>query len=454
MAAGGVVRATCIERSTMALFTRDALNPGVKPREVWGWALYDFANSGYTTVVLTAVFSAYFVAGVAGKAEWATLAWTLALSLSYGIVMLTMPAIGAYADRHASKKRLLVISTLSCVICTAGLALVPHFTGTAKVAVALALIVLSNVFYSYGESLIAAFLPELAKGDAMGRVSGWGWCLGYVGGMLALGLSLGYVLWAQGQGIKADQFVPVTMLITASVYGLAACFTFAWLGERAVPNPRAVGRGGLADAFAQLRDTFHRARSFPDFMWLMACALFYQGGVAVAITLAAIYAEQVIGFQPTETMVLIFVLNIAAAVGAMTFGHWQDRIGHKLALGLTLICWVLTCLIAAWSTSKDQFWWAAAIAGVSMGASQSAGRAMAGLFAPPKQTAEFFALWTFSTRLASIFGPLSYGLITWATGGNQRIAILCTSVLFIVGLALLMPVNMQRGREAALRETE
>ena len=448
-----VAHVTCTESCAMALFTRDALNPGVKPREVWGWALYDFANSGYTTVVLTAVFSAYFVAGVAGKAEWATLAWTLALSLSYAIVMLTMPAIGAYADRHAAKKRLLAMSTLSCVICTAGLALVPQFSGTAKVAVALGLIVLSNVFFSYGDSLIAAFLPELAKGEAMGRVSGWGWGLGYVGGMLALGLSLGYVLWAQAQGIKADQFVPVTMLITAAVYGLAACFTFAWLKERAVPNPQAERQGGVADAFAQLRDTFHRARDFPDFMWLLACALFYQGGVAVAITLAAIYAEQVIGFQPTETMVLIFVLNVAAAIGALAFGHWQDRIGHKLALCLTLLGWILTCLIAAWSTSKGQFWWAAAIAGVSMGASQSAGRAMAGLFAPPKQTAEFFALWTFSTRLASIFGPLSYGLITWATGGNQRIAILSTSVLFIVGLVLLIPVNMQRGRHAALRES-
>ena len=448
------VHVTCTELGNMALFTRDALHPGVKPREVWGWALYAFANSGYTTVVLTAVFSAYFVGGVANKAEWATLAWTLALSLSYAIVMLTMPAIGAYADRHASKKRLLVMSTLSCVVCTAGLALVPQFEGTAKVAVALGLIVLSNVFYSYGESLIAAFLPELAKGDAMGRVSGWGWGLGYVGGMLALGLSLGYVLWAQAQGIKADQFVPVTMLITAAVYGLAACFTFAWLKERAVPNQLAARRGGVADAFAQLRETFNKARSFPDFMWLMACALFYQGGVAVAITLAAIYAEQVIGFQPTETMVLIFVLNVAAALGALAFGHWQDRIGHKLALTITLLGWILTCVIAAWSTTKGQFWWAAAIAGVSMGSSQSAGRAMAGLFAPPKQTAEFFALWTFAVRLASIFGPLSYGLITWATGGNQRIAILSTSVLFLVGLVLLIPVNMQRGREAALRASD
>jgi UMF1 family MFS transporter len=239
------------------------------------------------------------------------------------------------------------------------------------------------------------------------------------------------------------------MLITAAVYGGAACFTFAWLTERAQPRGDA-GSGGLADAMRQLRDTWQHARGFPDFMWLLGSAVFYQGGVAVAITLAAIYAEQVIGFKATETMVLIFVLNIAAAVGALAFGHWQDRMGHKLALGLTLVGWVATCVIAALTTTKGGFWWAAAIAGVCMGSSQSAGRAMAGLFAPPRQLAEFYALWTFAVRLAAVIGPMSYGLITWATGGNQRIAILCTSVLFVAGLALLQPVNVQRGRAAAL----
>ena len=435
----------------MARLNADVLNPGVAPREVWGWAMYDFANSGYTTVVLTAVFAAYFVGGVAGGADWATLAWTSALSLSYLVVMLTMPSIGAWADLRARKKPLLMATTVGCVLGTAALALVPQFEGSTRVVVAMALIVVSNVFFSYGESLIAAFLPELARGEAMGRVSGWGWSLGYVGGMLALGLSLGYVLWAQAQGQKADAFVPVTMLITAVVYGLAACVTFAWLRERAVPRPEPDGAGGLAASLRQLRGTLRQARHYRDFMWLLASAVFYQGGVAVAIALAAIYAEQVIGFKSTETMVLIFVLNIAAAAGAFAFGHGQDRIGHKRALAITLVGWIATCVIAALTTTKGGFWWAAAIAGACMGSSQSAGRALAGLFAPPAQTAEFFGLWSFALRLASVLGPLSYGLITWATGGNQRIAIAGTSVLFVLGLVLLLPVQPERGRAAALR---
>jgi UMF1 family MFS transporter len=430
----------------MPLFSQDALNPGVRKREVFGWAMYDFANSGYTTVVITAVFAAYFVSGIAHKAEWATFAWTLALSISYAIVMLTMPSLGAYADLRAAKKRVLAVVTAGCVLSTAALAL----ARPGAVGVAMLLIIVSNVFYSYGESLTAAFLPELAHPDSLGKVSGWGWGFGYFGGMLALGISLAYVLWAQGHKIPAAEFVPVTMLITAVLYGAASLVTFRLLRERAQPNPRALQQGGLAASLQQLKRTFSEARRYRDFMWLLVCAVFYQGGVAVAIALAAIYAESVIGFQPQETMALIFVLNLAAAGGAFAWGYLQDRIGHKIALGSTLVGWIITCILAALSSTKGQFWVAAAIAGLCMGSSQSAGRALAGMFAPPRQLAEFYGLWTFAIRLASIVGPLTYGAITWATGGNQRLAIMSTAVLFVIGLVVLAKVDVARGRAAAL----
>ena len=426
-----------------------ALNPGVRKREVFGWAMFDFANSGYTTVVLTAVFAAYFVGSVAEGKPWATFAWTAALSVSHMLVMVSMPALGAWADRTAGKKRLLWVATVGCVLSTAALA----WVGPGAVVLAMALVVISNVFFSWGESVNSAFLPELARPEHMGRVSGWGWGLGYVGGMLALGLSLAYVLWAQSQAKPAEEFVPVTMLITAATFACAAMVTMALLRERARPaGDQAAAAGGLKASVIQLRDTLSRARQYRDFMWLMACAVAYQGGVAVAIALAAIYAEQVIGFAQQETMVLIFVLNVAAALGALAFGYWQDRLGHKPALAITLVGWIATCVIAALTTTKGGFWWAATIAGLCMGSSQSSGRAMAGMLAPPRQLAEFYGLWTFATRVASIVGPLTYGAVTWATGGNHRLAIGLTSVLFVVGLVLLMPVNMERGRRAALAE--
>ena len=431
----------------MNLFPQRALNAGVRKREVFGWAMYDFANSGYTTVVLTAVFSAYFVGVVAGGADWATLAWTLAISASSLIVMLTMPAIGAYADLKAAKKRLLAVATAGCVLATAALAL----AGPGDVWVAVAAVLLSLTFYSYGESLIAAFLPELARDDAMGRVSGWGWSFGYLGGMLALGLGLVYVSAAQSRGEPATAFVPVVMLMTAAIYGLASLATFALLRERATPPPESTveaGMAGLKASLQRLARTWKQARRYRDLRWLLACCVCYQAGISVVITLAAVYAEQVLGFKQADTMLLVFMVNIAAVAGAFAFGYWQDRVGYKLSLAFTLVGWFLMTMLAGFATGPSMFWAAAVIAGLCMGSSQSAGRAMVGLLTPPDRKAEFFGLWSFATNLAVVVGPLTYGLITLLTGGNHRVAILSTSLFFVGGLWLLMPINMARGQHA------
>ncbi len=433
----------------MPWFPQQALNDGVRKREVFGWAMYDFANSGYTTVVLTAVFNAYFVSVVAGGAPWATLAWTLSIAASSALVMLTLPAVGAYADLHAAKKRVLGAATLACVAITAALAL----AGPGDVALTVAAIVVSNLAFSYGEALTAAFLPELARPDSLGRVSGWGWSFGYLGGMLALGLCLAYVLTAQASGEPATRFVPVAMLITAGVYALAASATFVLLKERAavaIAHPAATAdASGIGASFRRLAGTFRQARRYRDFCWFLACSACYQAGIAVIITLAAVYAEQAMGFQQADTMMLVFLVNIAAALGAFFFGYWQDRIGHKRALAATLVGWLVMTALAVAAKSPPLFWASAVVAGLCMGSSQSAGRAMVGRFSPATQRAEFFALWTFATRLSTIVGPLTYGAITFATQGNHRLAIACTAVFFIGGLLFLAPMQLARGEREA-----
>lgn len=425
----------------MALFDQDVLNPGVAPREVFAWAMYDFANSGFTTVVLTAVFNAYFVAGIAANAPWATLAWTASLALSSLLVILSMPAIGAWADAHGARKSLLLASTVGCVLGTAGLALAEP----GSVALAIALVVLANWFYNIGEALVAAFLPELARPHALGKVSGWGWSFGYFGGMLTLGLSLAWVLAAQARGQSAAQFVPVTMLITAAVFAIAAVPTFLMLRERTRPQHR----GGSAETLTRLRRTWHESGRFLDFRRLLVCGACYQAGIAVVIALAAVYAEQVMRFEQAQTMALVFVVNIASALGAFGFGYLQDRIGHRSALALTLGGWIAMVLVAGLGSSLAMFWLAAVLAGLCMGSSQSCGRAMVGALAPAGRLAEFFALWALAVRVAAIVGPLTYGLVTWGTAGNHRLAILCTGLFFVAGLALLAGIDMARGVQAA-----
>jgi len=424
----------------MSTPVQSALNPGVKRREVFGWAMYDFANSGYTTVVLTAVFNAYFVSVVAGNAPWATFAWTLALGTSYAIVMGLGPVVGAWADAHAAKKRALAATTIVCVAGTAALL----FAGPGAVVWACVFIVISNVAYALGENLTAAFLPEIAKPEALGKVSGWGWSWGYVGGLISLGLCLAWVMTASSRGSTTGEAVGGTMVITAVLFALASLPTFLLLKERAVPAPAASTESHAA---ARLLATARDAAKYRDLLWLFACGTCYQAGVATVITLAAIYAEQVMGFKTQDTILLVLVVNVTAAIGAFAFGYAQDRIGKVRALRITIVGWVFMTVIAYLSTTTALFWVAANLAGLCMGSSQSAGRALVAYFSPPERSAEFFGLWGVATRLASILGPVTYGAVSWVTGGNHRLAMLLTGGFFLAALACLALVNEKRGRE-------
>jgi UMF1 family MFS transporter len=407
--------------------------------------MFDFANSGYTTVVITAIFNAYFVAVVAGNTAWATLAWTSSLAVSYFLVVISAPLIGAYADRYACKKRLLAIATLGCVLFTLALAA----AGQGDIEIAVTCLIASNFFFACSENLAAAFLPELAREDALGKVSGWAWGLGYVGGMITLAICLGVVSVAQSQGVDAEGFVPVTLVITAAIFGLASLPTFILLKERARPRPGPGAKGAIAGSLERLRETLSQARRFRDLWRFLGCVLCYQSGVQTVIALAAVYAQQAMGFGTTQTIMLILVVNVAAAVGAVLFGFVQDRLGHKRTLVLVLLGWIVMVLLAAATADVTMFWIAAHIAGLCLGSSQSAARALVGYLSPGDRRAEFFGLWGLSVKLASMLGPLLYGCIVLGSQGAHRTAFLVTGLFFVAGLAVLVTVDVARGRQCA-----
>lgn len=418
--------------------------PPVQRRELWAWMMFDFANSGYTTVVITAVFGAYFVSTVAEGAEWATFAWTAALSLSYLLIMLSAPLLGAWADLRAGKRRLLWITTLACVFGTAALAL----AGPGAVTLALVLIVISNTAYGTGENVIAAFLPELAREEAMGRLSGYGWALGYVGGLLVLALCLWWITGAEARGSIAADAARQSMLITAVAFALAALPTLLLLRERNPPQAPRNGRRLLAESVARVRASLGGSAGLADLRRLLVCIVFYQAGVATVITVAAIFTQQALGFTTAESIQLILVVNVTAALGAFLFGWLQDRIGHRALLAASLLGWLLAIALFWYSDARPVVWLAANIAGLCMGASQSVGRAMVGVFCPPSREAEIFGLWGLAVKLASILGPLCYGAVSWISGGDHRSAMLATAGFFIAGLALLASIDVGRGRAA------
>lgn len=424
----------------MSLFSIEHLKEGVSKREVWSWAAFDFANSGYTTVVLTAVFNAYFVSVICADASWATLLWTSVIAASNILAIVLMPLIGAATDLKANKKFWTVLMSVLCIAATVGLA----FTGQGTILWALLMVVVSNFAYNVGETLNSAFLPEIADERSMGKVSGWGWSFGYCGGLLTLGLSLAVVLVMQSKGASAEDYVPYTMLITAAVFFVAALPLALWLKERALPRSHVSFWPLVKESQASLVKTFKSLPQHKNFAWLVASGLAFQGGIAVVVTLAAVYADQAMGFTPDETILLVLLVNITAAIGAFAFGYVEDRIGHKNALIVTLFIWIAMVGVAYFAQTKPIFWIAANLAGIAMGSSQSAGRALVGVLAPEKDRSAFYSFWNMALWIANIIGPMTYGYITWITDNDQRLALLCTGMFFVVGLILLLPMKLSR----------
>jgi UMF1 family MFS transporter len=307
-------------------------------------------------------------------------------------------------------------------------------------------VIVSNFCYAIGENITAAFLPELARPEAVGKVSGWGWAWGYVGGLVALGACLAWIQTAPTRGQTTSEAVPVTNLITALIYALGATVTFVFLKERAVASSTAVR---VRDSFARLNATAREARRYRDLLMVFACGACYQAGVATVITLAAIYAQQVMGFETVDTLKLILVVNVTACIGAFSFGYVQDAIGKKRALMLTLFGWLAMVVMAWFATTRPLFWIAANLAGLCMGSSQSAGRALVAYFSPPAKAAEMFGLFGVATRLAAVLGPVTYGTIVWVTDSNHRLAMLVTGVFFMAAIAVLANVDETSGRAAA-----
>ena len=420
----------------------DMLNDGYTKRHLLAWSLYDFANSGYTTVVITAIFNAYFVSIVAENEVWATFLWTLVLSFSYFLAVITGPVLGAYVDVTGFKKKVLFVVTLGCALST----IVLSTAGQGDLWFAAVFLIISNYFFSLGENIIASYLPEIAKKESVGRVSGIGWAVGYFGGILTLALSLVTIFQLQSRGWEAEQYVPITLIITGAIFLLAALPTFIYLDK---DNTKTWDNLTISFVINRSLDTLRQRHQFVDLYRFLLSTVFFQGGVQAVIALAAIYAQQVIGFTFVETIMLIMVVNVTAALGAYSFGRLHDFLGHRQSLIAILIGWIFVTLLAWLSDGRPSFWVTANLVGLLLGACQSNARAFVSVLTPDARKAEFFGLWGLSVKCASILGPLTYGALTWLTDGDHRNSILSLVVLFVIGLSILMTVNTERGISAA-----
>ncbi len=413
---------------------------GASRRQIWAWAGLDFANSGYTTVVLTAVFNAYFVSVVAGGSPNATLAWTLLLGLSHLLVMVLAPWVGAYVDARGGRRRGLVLCTVVCATATAGLA----WVGPGDWAMAGVLLLLSNFFFATHQDLSAAYLRELAPPDRLGRLSGFGWSVGYLGGLATLAMALAWVMAGPKEILDMP---PAQVQMSGAMWVTAAVFLVVGLVALSqLPETGAATEASWQQAWSRLIRGWREMGEHRALRSFLGCVLVYQSGVATVIALASIYAQQALGFGMAQTIVLLLVVNVTASLGAFLFGRLQDWLGHRRSLSMALVLWMLMVVVAATAQGEAAFWVAANLAGLAMGASQSGARAVVGLLAPAGSLSEAFGYWGVAINAAAILGPLSYGLVTSISAGDHRLALWMTGLFFLAGWVWLQRLSLDPSR--------
>ncbi|WP_447975276.1 MFS transporter [Nitrospira sp. Kam-Ns4a] len=418
------------------------------PKELWAWAFYDFANSSFTTLIVTVAYSVYFVQVVAaplaqpGQETLPERLWFWGYAASMLVAAVLAPPLGALADARACKRPFLIGSTLICVVCTALLA----FVRAGDVGMGLVLFGIANVAFDLGFLFCSAFLVEITPPERMGRISGYGWGLGYVGGLLSLALAFPFI-----RGGFAEDNLPAYRLsfaITAAFFLLASVPTLLWLKERATPQAGAVGLSLWRESVARLASTARQVRHYRDLFTYLVAYLIYTDAINTVIVASAIFANKVLDFTPRDLIIYFLVTQVTAGLGAAGFGLLADRIGPKGTISTTLVLWIALTAGAAVVQTPEQFYAIGLIAGAALGANQATSRALLGQFTPPGRQAEFFGFFSVTGKFAAVVGPLVYGEVT-AWTGSQRWAVLAMAGFFALGLLLFQAVDERRGIAAA-----
>lgn len=427
-------------------------------REIFGWAMFDFANQGYTLLIITVIFGDLFTRVIVGDTpdyRLGNLLWSLALAVSYLMVVVANPLCGAIMDYSRSRKRFLFASYLLTVGATALL----YIVEPGWIIPAMILIIVSNFAYSIGEGFIASFLPDLGPRQALGWISGLGWGVGYIGGLIATAFTLFFL----GE-ITAENYDTIRWVgpFAAGFFLLAAIPTFVWVRERGAKREAPPGHSLYSIGMRRIGATLSEMNHFRDLRALLISIFFAMAGIYIIIAFSFIYGAQVIGWSEEVRVFMFVTVQITAAVGAFGFGALQSRIGARTTYLITLVLW-LAAILAIWQTpaltellrqffglnwqAQYVFLFAGALAGLSLGSSQSAGRALVGVLTPLGKSAEFFGLWGTSSKLAAVFGILGLGLVQWAFGLAD--AIVFCMVLFVLAIVTVLPVDELRGERAA-----
>jgi MFS transporter, UMF1 family len=427
---------------------------GSTRRERVAWYFYDFGNSAYASVVLLAVFSAYFQGAVVGGAR-GTFLWGVAVGIAMLIVAVAAPILGAIADFFGSKKRLLVGFTLVSCLFTALL----FFAQKGTVAFAMVAFIVAEIGYRSAQVFYDSLLPEIAGPGEMGRVSGIGWAIGSAGGIAALLVILPLIILTK----SAPLMIRLSLVITAVFYLASSLPLFFIVRERAQPRKLPPGESVIGLGFRRLWNTFREARRFREFIKFFVAFLVYNDGIIMMLDFAAIIGAVLFGLKQTSLIVFFILVQAMNVIGASILGRIADRTSAKRALLVSLAVLIAAILWLRLNGSLTMFYVIGAVVGIGMAGAQAVSRSFVGAISPKGQSAEFYGFFAMAGRTSSFIGPAVYGWVASASAGwyekagqsvtlaeqsGQRLAILAIGAFLLAGGLLLLAVDEKKARDA------
>jgi UMF1 family MFS transporter len=428
----------------------------VQKREIFGWAMYDFANSAFATTILAVIFNQYFATVVAGGEKGVELLgfrlhgasfFTFSVALSMAISAVLSPLLGAVADASASKKKFLMVFCYTAVLFTGLL----YFVQAGNYWRGAIFFIIANIGFAGGNVYYNAFLPEISNDENIGRISGLGWALGYIGGGALLAINLIMLKYPGWFGFPAGYFTVQDCFLSVAIWWLIFSLpTFLLLRERVQKTLPSFGKSYFAEGYQRLRHTFRRIRTFRELTKFLVAYLIYNDGIETVIVMASIFGAQVLKMETGEIILFFLMIQGIAFFGSIIFGFLADAIGNKRAVMISLGIW---SLIVVWAYTlgiiwdpKTEYWILGVLAGLVMGGSQAASRSLQGIFTPDANSAEFYGFFAVSGKFASVFGPLIYGILVAMTG-NVQSGILSVLLFFVAGMAILWTVDEKKGME-------
>lgn len=416
-------------------------------RALWSWALYDWANSAFFTIILTFVFAQYFSVSVIQDEVAGTRAWGNIVGIAGVVIAILAPILGAVADQSGRRKPWLISFTLLCVISSAMLWTVTPDQSqfwTAALWVGLGTLGAEFAFIFYN-----SMLPDLARPERTGRWSGWAWGLGYVGGIASLVVALYGFIEADGTFFNLDrdaaEHVRATFVLVAVWYLVFALPAFFFIPDRPSTGLSlgAATRAGLA----QLKQSIAHVRQYRDIVRFLIARMLYTDGLATIFTFGGVYAAGTFNMSPTEVLQFAIALNVTAGLGALGFAWIDDALGGRNTILLSLVglgCSAFAILVVDGATA---FWIWGMILGIFVGPLQSASRSHLARVAPPHLQTQMFGLFAFSGKATAFAGPLLVGLVTSVTD-SQRWGMSTILLFLLIGFVLMLKVPATEARKA------